>query len=136
MGNDIVKKSTEPLFHSFMYSLITSFQCLSITCNAFIACYKIPINQLFTIYQSGFFPSRLLFQFFLSFCVTRAYLCLAEVLSIYQSVHITYFIITGIPCRKHQSYDNEFTLVQFHSGAQHYVYLYTDADKTFTALPN
>ena len=33
------RKDTEPLHHSFMYSFITSFQCLSITCNAFIACY-------------------------------------------------------------------------------------------------
>ena len=90
---------------SFFFALtcITSFQCLSITCNAFIACCKIPINQLFTIYQS---------------------------------VHITYFITTGIPSGNHQSYDNEFTLIQFHSWVQHYVYLYTDADKNFTALPN
>ena len=33
------RKDTELLYLSFMYSLITSFQYLSITRNAFIACY-------------------------------------------------------------------------------------------------
>ena len=32
-------KDTELLYHFFMYSGITSFHYLSITCNAFIACY-------------------------------------------------------------------------------------------------
>ena len=35
----LYRKDIENVYHAFMYSPVTSFRYLSITCNAFIACY-------------------------------------------------------------------------------------------------
>ena len=42
--NSLYCKDTEPWYHSFISSLVSNFfQYLSITCNAFIACYQVGV---------------------------------------------------------------------------------------------